>query len=154
IAQDTDPPELDGFRYKFEEEKKSLAQLQRDLNSPDQGRRHHAICDLQETTDRRAARLFLSVINDESQQSRIMAIQGLGRIRSVAAIPELARLIREDKDAMIVFNAMVALRDIKSRRTFPALIDATRHVEAFVRRDAAIALGEIGDESVLPELQK
>lgn len=154
IVNGAEPPELDGFRFQFKEKKKSLARLQQELTSPYSGRRYHAICELRETTDPKAAPLFLSVVNDGNHHIRIMAIQGLGRVRSIEAIPELHRLIREDEDDMIVLNAVMALRKIETPATLSALIEATQHRQAFIRRDAAIALGQSGDKSVIPALKK
>jgi hypothetical protein len=154
VAEGAGLTEIPGFRGQLEKRKKPLAELQQDLLSKYSGRRYRAVCELRETTDPAAAPLFLSVVNDENKQTRLMAIQGLGRVRSAEAVPALAGLIRGDEDEMIALNAVMALKSIGGSSTFPALVQATRHRAAFIRRDAAIALGAVGDRSVLPALER
>jgi hypothetical protein len=152
VAEGNVPPELAGFE--LAKRNKSYAELQEDVKSKYSGRRQRAVRELLETSDPAAAPLFLSAVHDENQDTRILAIQGLGRVRSVEAVPALGQLIRQDQDEMVVSNAVTALKDIAGLASFPFLMEATNHRVTFVRRDAAIALGEIGDHSVLPALER
>jgi hypothetical protein len=152
VAEGARPPELAGFE--FGERKKSFTELRQDAKSKYVGRRHRALRDLLESGDKAAAPLFLAAVHDENQDTRILAIQGLGRVRSAEAIPTLGQLIREDPDDKVVLEALVALKEIAGPASLPHLMEATRHRVTFIRRDAAIALGEIGDKSVLPALER
>src|SRR5262249_42157009 len=142
VAEGARPPELAGFE--FGERKKPFSELQQDVKSKYVGRRHRALRDLLESGYKAAAPLFLAAVHDETQDTRILAIQGLGRVRSAEAIPTLGQLIREDRDDKVVLEALVALKEIAGPASLPHLIEATHHRVTFIRRDAAIALGEIG----------
>jgi hypothetical protein len=50
-------------------------------------------------------------------------------------------------------NAIKALAEIGDPNGVPALIEATRHENAFVRHDAACALGEMRDPRAVPALE-
>ena len=110
VVEGHDPTELEGFRFASDKRPRPFPELQDDLRSKYHSRRWNALRALEKTTDPAAAPLFLSVIDDPDQSMRILALQGLGRVRSPEAVPTLARLIREDPNEMVVLNAVVAPR--------------------------------------------
>jgi len=153
VAEGASPAELTGIHSVTDRRKKSLAELQSDLRSKFSERRYRALCDLSTTTDPAAGPLFLSVIDDENEYTRILALGGLQRTRFAKAIPDLHRLIRTDSNESVVLNAIYALAEIGGPEVLPALIDATRHATGFLRRDAAIALGKLGFRDALAALE-
>lgn len=151
VVGDQVPPELKAFVGGGKP--KQFSELRQDLDSSYASRRYKAICQIYQTTDPAAGPLFLAVANDPEEHIRQYAIQGLARLRVAEAIPALARTVREEARENLVSSAILALARIGGPDTFPALIDATRSPVAHQRRDAAIALGQVGDSRVLPALE-
>jgi hypothetical protein len=132
---------------------KTYPELEADLRSTYSSRRYRAICQIHDTTDPAAAPLFRLAATDETEQTALTAVAGLGRLKDREAIPILDRVVRSDGRESVVRGAIHALAAIGGAETFPALVAATHLPDATHRRDAAIALGRIGDRTVLPALE-
>jgi HEAT repeat protein len=152
IVGDQVPPKLKAFVG--DGKPKPLSELRRDLDSSYSSRRYKALCQIYETTDPAAGPLFLAVAHDPNERICLSAISGIARLRFADAIPSLTRTVREDSRESVVTVAIMALAEIGGPEVFPALIHATRSPVPHHRRDAAIALGRIGDRGVLSALEE
>jgi len=103
------------------------------------------------------------LLGDKLNSVRGAAAVALGRLADESAVVSLAQVLtgsypkkgKNSVDAFILRAAAHSLGQIKSKAGVPALIEALRNEqnETDVRREAAIALGAIGDVSAAPALQ-
>ena len=94
----------------------------------------------------------MSALSDPDTYVRVYAIQSLSRLRSKDAVEPCSALLASGAPRLVMVNAIKALAEIRDPNSVPALIGATRHEDAFVRHDAAWALGEIGDTRGCPSI--
>jgi HEAT repeat protein len=95
----------------------------------------------------------LAALNDSDTDVRVYAIQSLSSIRSKQAIEPCSALLSSGAPRLVMVNAIKFLAEMRDPKSVPALIEATRHEDAFVRHDAAWALGEIGDPRATAALE-
>ena len=135
------------------EEPKSVAELEAGLKDADPDTRSLAAYDLGQTGDLSAVPLLLDVLDDPDASVRISVIQSLRDLGSSQAVPALCKVLDSDSDRLVLTNAIRALVSIRDKSAVPALIEATRHDDPFVRHDAAWALGELRDKRAVPALE-
>jgi HEAT repeat protein len=87
-----------------------------------------------------------------SQQTVSVAAWALGRIGEAAADPLLDVLFDASRLGTVRSGAAYALVQV-GRPAVPGLLEALDSSEALVRREAAVALGEIGDRSAMSALR-
>ena len=113
----------------------------------------------------RAVNILLQAAESDDQELRRQALLSLGAIRAASAIPTLLKLIEQPelnrRAVDIKKDAIRALGEIRSSDAVtPLLKILARHsllrraLNDELREAAVIALGEIGDESARPELEK
>lgn len=106
--------------------------------------------------DRRSTPALLSALKDKEAEVRGAAAVGLGRYADPSAVPFLVEALT-DRDAFVRARAAAALGTIAndSRPAVPALIKLLSSDEnAEARRQAAHALGAIGDPAALSALEQ
>lgn len=127
--------------------------------------RREAIRALTKIGGQRAVNILLQATESDDQELRRQALLSLGAIRAASAIPTLLKLIEQaelNRRAVdIKKDAIRALGEIRSSEAVtPLLKILARHsllrraLNDELREAAVIALGEIGDESARPELEK
>jgi HEAT repeat protein len=112
-----------------------------------------------------AVNILLQAAESDDQELRRQALLSLGAIRAASAIPTLLKLLEQlnwsRRSIDIKKDAIRALGEIRSAEAVPTLA-ALLGKRRFLRRAlhdelrtaAAIALGEIGEESARPALEK
>jgi HEAT repeat protein len=105
--------------------------------------------------DSSAAAAFITQLSDKDDDTRRLAAQQLGQMRSPDAVPALvAALKRKDNSLATQERFIDALGAIGDKTTIPLLTNlATRDPEDGVRVTAAIALHRIGDPSGIAGLE-
>ena len=105
------------------------------------------------------------MLHDKRPSVRGAAAVALGQIRDESALGALSQVVtgagskkkksRNFKEEFVVRSAVRSLGQIRSRTSVPTLISALQDETSSIetRREAAIALGSIGDPSALPALQ-
>jgi HEAT repeat protein len=102
------------------------------------------------------------VVNDKEDGVRAAAAVALGEIGDESSVVTLARVLATDqkskkreKNVFVMRAAAKSLGQIKSRAGVPALVAALGDdtLDDDIRREAAHALGLIGDPSALPTLR-
>lgn len=134
-------------------ESSGTAELLNDLKSDDISARRTAAYELGGCKDRAGTIGLLSAVNDPDTYVRVYAIQSLSRLRSTEAIEPCAALLRAGAPRIVMVNAIKTLAEIGDSKAVPALIEATIHEDAFIRHDAAWALGQCGDSRAIPALE-
>jgi HEAT repeat protein len=131
----------------------TAAELEAAVADTDVEKRRRAVYDLGETKSSRAVPLLLAALHDADTWVRVYAIQALGVVRSRRAIAALSRLLQSEADELVLGNIIRALVRIGDKGAVPALVAATRHPNAFIRHDAAWALGELRDKRATAALE-
>lgn len=113
----------------------------------------------------RAVNILLQAAESDNQELSRQALLSLGAIRAASAIPTLLKLVEQSELSRgavdIKKDAIRALGEIRSKEAVPPLLKILGRRSLFRRglndelRIAAIAaLGEIGDETARPSLEK
>jgi HEAT repeat protein len=86
----------------------------------------------------------------DSRPSIVLRIHGvcmLADMKREAAIPALARSLREDSSPLVRHEAAFAMGQLEFKSAVPSLLEAMANDESvLVRHESAVALGSIGDE--------
>lgn len=126
-----------------------------ELGSDDAEKRRTAAYELGQNGSSLAVPHLIAALDDADLQVRIYAIQSLRDLRDPLAVQPLCELLeKQSAEPLIVSNIMRALGAIRSNQALPTLLEALRSDDPFTRYDAAFALGEIGDPSAIPALEK
>jgi HEAT repeat protein len=161
IASDMDDDPI--FRIAMELGQLELAKIEPEANldeanafaglqSADVERRRTAAYQLGQCKNPDAVRALLSALGDPDTYVRVYAIQSLATIGSQEAVKPLCALLSAVEPNIVLTNVINAMARIGGRDAVPALIAATKHEDAFVRHDAAWALGELDDDRAIPAL--
>lgn len=124
-----------------------------ELASDDVEARRRAAYELGEFNDSRATAQLLAALDDQDIYVRTYAMQSLAKLKAKDAVGPCCALLQADQPRLVHVNAIRALGEIGDPAAVPALIEATRHANAFVRHDAAWALGELGDPHAMEALE-
>lgn len=145
----------------------SAAALQPLLNDKDEFVRQETAYALGKTRSRAVVPPLIELLGREKKDGvRGAIVVALGDIGDEAAVVTLAQLLRPElavnvskkrkkaDNALVLRAAAHSLGQIRNRAALPSLIAALQdeQAESDVRREAAIALGSIGDASALPAL--
>ena len=127
--------------------------------------RREVVFALGETRHPSAVSALVDLLNRDKQRSvRAAAAIALGEIGDAGAVPALSQVIAGDsskkqksksaEDEFVVRSAVRSLGQIGSRQAVPVLIGALQNESNSIdtRREAATALGLLGDASALPAL--
>ena len=104
--------------------------------------------------DTRATRPLLKLLDDDNEGVRATAAQALGELGDNAAASVLRRSASEDPSPVVRSWAAHALGSMRDRQAVPVLIVSLRDDDFRVRRAAAVALANIGDERAIPPLER
>ncbi|MFA4878111.1 MAG: HEAT repeat domain-containing protein [Methanoregula sp.] len=83
---------------------------------------------------------LLKILEFPKMHVRLGAIEALGDIRSHRSVEPVIRRLREDKDNEVRFVAALALGQIGDERALPALEDALKDPDRYVRYGAVMSL--------------
>lgn len=122
----------------------------KDLNSENIEVRNNAIYYLGENKERRAVHTLIKFLNnDQPKQTRLRAIEALGKIGDSNSVEPLVTLLTE-KDKEIRIAAIESLGKIKDPKAIPSLLNVLQEedIQLYVIR----VLGNIGDKSAVPAL--
>jgi HEAT repeat protein/beta-lactamase regulating signal transducer with metallopeptidase domain len=109
---------------------------------------------LGELEDDAARQPLTTLAQDHDAEVRANAIEGLHHYESMSLVPVFVAALR-DSNAHVREHAADGLGSIDDLKTAPrALIDALSDPSRDVRRSAASALANIGDEAAVPALKK
>ena len=89
---------------------------------------------------------FTPLVND--------AVWRMGNSGDPRVVPMLIKILREDKDRGVEWNAAKALGKLRDKRAVPVLLDNLKNHNEDVREDVVEALGRIGDKRALIPLVK
>jgi HEAT repeat protein len=124
----------------------NLAQLSKQLESPQLKDRLLALVALRDVAPAEAFPLLKKALADESLQIRSMAVFGLGVKPTPECLPLLVNLLQSDPDYGIRADAAGALGYLQDERAVEPLIHALyEDTEWLVRFSAAVSLGNLGD---------
>jgi HEAT repeat protein len=91
------------------------------------------------------------LLHDPEQQVRIYARARWGK-GNPARVAVLSDLLRRETDLVAISSLVRTLGDSGDPVAVPVLIELTRYADAFVRQDAARALGKLRDRRAIPAL--
>jgi HEAT repeat protein len=91
------------------------------------------------------------LLRDPDRAVRNYAIGRWGR-GMPGRVAVLAELLRGEADLAVVSCLVKVLGDLGDPAAVPALMEMTRHPDAFVRQDAARSMGKLGDRRAIPAL--
>ena len=126
---------------------------------------------LGQTRSRSAVAALIERLTDKKDAVRGAAAVALGQIADAAAVTSLAAVLdpragltpskkgqkgKREQNPLVLRAAARSLGQIRNRAGLPALIVVLQaeKAESDVRREAAFALGEIGDASAIPALRE
>lgn len=92
-------------------------------------------------------------LSDPDRELRRRAILEVSHRRDRSKVPLLLDRLKQEQDAELLSCIVRALGHFRDRQATGALIEMTRHADAFVRQDTARALGELKDDRAVPALQ-
>jgi HEAT repeat protein len=108
--------------------------------------RQSAVYKLKDVEDKaQAVTLLVDQLADDNPETRLLVVQSLCDLGQVEAVPALVRRCNEEEDELVLQNLVQTLAHLGDERALPAIIEATRHPNGFVRQDAARSLGKLGD---------
>jgi HEAT repeat protein len=93
-------------------------------------------------------------IDDAERGIRRTAIRGLGILRANAAVPDLLRIVREDRDDGLRFEGVRALRKIDDRSIAGQLVPLMNINSDAVRNELMATFGSMRYHDAVPELTR
>jgi HEAT repeat protein len=86
---------------------------------------------------------LMAILDFPTMHVRLGAIEALGDIKSTRPVDELVRKLRTDPDNEVRWVAALALGQINDPRAVPALVEALKDVDRYVRYGAVMALEQL-----------
>ena len=127
--------------------------LQRYLEDPHHDGHLPAVRALAEVGDPRAIEPLIAIINNSRLATRHELVRVLGAYDDVRVVFPLLRLLHHD-DARVQAAARQGLELIADKHAYGTLIEYLTHPDSQSRRQAAIALGEIGSPRAVRPLTR
>jgi HEAT repeat protein len=90
---------------------------------------------------------------DADEVVRLAAIRAVGKTKDPSKVALLIDRLALEPKVDTLSRLIDALGAIRAPQAVPALLELTKHADAFVRQDTAKALGKIGDRRAIPALQ-
>jgi HEAT repeat protein len=117
---------------------------------PESQVRDGAAAGLSKVADERAGQELMTLAGDSAPEVRRTAVEGIGTLRYVRAVPDLAQRLLFDDSDLVRADIARALGVLRDKRATSALcrVLVDRGIGVF----AALSLGQIGDESAIGEL--
>ncbi len=82
------------------------------------------------------AEKMLLALSHPIRENRLMAIEALGRLQYVDAVPHLARLLKQEEDYYSSREALLALSRINTKEGWQLIKEASDHASQLVRHYA------------------
>ncbi len=130
---------------------RALALLHRALANPHHNGHLPAVRALAEVGDPRAIEPLIAIINSSREEPRHELVRVLGGYDDVRVIFPLLRLLHHD-DERVQAAAKDGLMSFAMKHAYGMLIEYLTHQDYSARRQAAIALGEIGSPRAIRPL--
>jgi HEAT repeat protein len=130
---------------------RAFARLQANLENPAGNGHAASVRALAEVGDPRAIEPLIAIINDSRIETRHELVRILGNYDDVRAVFPLLRLLHHD-DARVAAAARQGLLSFAEKYAYGMLIEYLTHQDYSARRQAAIALGEIGSRRAIRPL--
>jgi hypothetical protein len=92
---------------------------------------------------------FTEALKNNYAATREFAASELGRIGDEKTVPALVKVMLTDPVRQVRNNAFDAVSKVGPKASVPLLVDALNSTNYFVRTNAADALGELGDDTVV-----
>lgn len=99
------------------------------------------------------ARPYIEALSHPERQIRLEASYNLVMVGPPAVPPLLAHLQAGASDSLLYIGAQILGR-IGAHDAIPFLTELLGHADPFVRREAVLALGKMGDPALLPRLDR
>ena len=129
----------------------ALAKLQQYLDSDDVVLCHRAINTLRRLKSTRGVAMLSALLDAEDNETRQLAVEAVGYPAAQSVAPVLRKLLGEDSHEQVRAAAARSLGQIRDADSLTALEEAL-HDGYCVRVQAVIAMGQIGNKSVVPAL--
>src|SRR5262249_35936132 len=127
----------------------------RKLQSDDLPTRLEGVRALGEVTDPKATDYLIAAASDPEMAVRVKAIDTLGQVKAKEATPLLIQqLIMRDTDAATKRRILASLGKIGDTRATAPILDLLARGDSEIRGNAIFALGDIGDRTAIPALEK
>ena len=97
-------------------------------------------------------RAWCRLLNSKSWWDREQALKQLASPDCASAVRKIMRLLKHERDCQVAVQACKTLTAIGDSRAVVALRRALFHIYPYVRREAALSLGSLGDSSVAKDL--
>jgi HEAT repeat protein len=139
---------LEDVTARIDRERDLAAQLEHE----DEMTRLQAAQKLAEDPEIEPAQPLLGALKDESWRVRRAAVAGFSQRAAPDAIAALLESVREDHSNLSLLNSALQVLALSDVDTLSPLIEFLRGDDADLRMQAALALGEQGDERAIPAL--
>lgn len=103
--------------------------------------------------DDRASKVLIRALDEGDLPTRMRAAELLAAYKTAEVLERLRLTITEDSEEFVRRNALVGYAEGVGTAAIPELLLALRDDYGWVREDAAIYLGKLGDERVIPALR-
>ena len=134
--------------------KESVPVLLELLDFPDAGVRANVASALGKLGNKDIGEKLVSLLEDSDLFVRMEAVQSLGLIQYLEAIPAIVSTLKTDEDSLVRLCAAEALGNIADVKTLPPLLEALNDENEGVRAYAADSIGNLGAVEALPILRQ
>jgi HEAT repeat protein len=112
-----------------------------------------ATTNAQTAEDEQIIRGLLQQLNTGDRNTRERAAASLGRMRAKEAIPYLMDILKDEKEpADVICSTLHSLGNLDAKTAIPEMLPRLKSSHESVRREAAIALGQLGASDAIPQL--
>ncbi|HBE20580.1 MAG TPA: hypothetical protein DEG17_00560 [Cyanobacteria bacterium UBA11149] len=134
--------------------KESVPILLELLDFPDEGVRANVASALGKLGNQDVGEKLLILLEDSDPLVRIEAVESLGLLQYLDAIPAIVSKLKTDEDSLVRLCAAEALGNIADVKTLPSLLEALNDGDEGVRAYSADAIGNLGVVEALPILRQ
>jgi hypothetical protein len=103
--------------------------------------------------DERVAALLMRALAEGDLNTRMRAVEAMGELRTPPILERLRVAMTDDQEPFVRRFALIAYAEAAGKEAFTPLIIALQDDDAWVREDAAIYLGKLGDVRAIPALK-
>ena len=124
------------------------------LNDESPITRYNVIKGLENFDNERVINTLIETVNDDDDyRVRIQAIRALEKIKSPDALPVLKKAL-VDTDLRVSSKALSSIIQIKSPETYQINVDSFPELRYYIKIDAIMALGKLGNKNAVPVILK
>jgi HEAT repeat protein len=103
--------------------------------------------------DERASAVLIRALDEGDLETRMRAVELLAEFKTPAVIERLRLAITDDQEEFVRRRAVAAYADAVGKEAVPSVVLALQDNDAWVREDAAMYLGKLGDSRAIPALR-